>query len=268
MSPSPTKMRHILNLSGGKDSSALAIVMRDREPSMEYVFCDTEKELPETYEYLSKMEAYLGKPVVRLNADRGFDHWLQIYGGLLPSSQTRWCTRKLKLEPFEAYVGSDLVTSYVAIRADENRTGYISTKPNIKPVFPFKEMGITKADVFRILEESGIGIPEYYEWRSRSGCYFCFFQRRGEWAGLKEKHPDLFELAKTYEKEDSNAGQRFTWSERESLRELERPERLAEIRRQAGTLDKESSKAPTATNLGALIDPNEEDALGCLMCDL
>lgn len=266
MTPS-NNVRHILNLSGGKDSTALAVVMRDRVPEMEYVFCDTQKELPETYEYLSKIEAYLGKPVVRLNADRGFDHWLQIYGGLLPSGQARWCTRKLKLEPFEAYVGSDPVISYVGIRADEDRSGYISTKPNITAVFPFKEMGIQKADVFRILEESGLGVPRYYDWRSRSGCYFCFFQRRGEWANLKEQHPDLFDLAKGYEKQDPITGQHFTWSQRESLEELEQPERLAEIRASATNLDKEALRKGPST-LGTLIDPDEEDELGCLMCNL
>src|SRR3954465_1778617 len=169
----PTRpTRHILSLSGGKDSSALAIYMRDRIPEMEYAFCDTGKELPETYEYLARIEAYLGKPVIRLNSDRGFDHWLEVYGGYLPSSRMRWCTRQLKLKPFEAYVGSDVVISYVGIRADEDREGYISTKPNIRAVFPFKEAGIKHVDVLRILEEAGLGLPKYYEWRSRSGCYF------------------------------------------------------------------------------------------------
>ena len=265
MNPSTSKMRHILNLSGGKDSTALAVVMRDKVPEMEYVFCDTQKELPETYEYLARIEAFLGKPVVRLNADRGFDHWLEIYGGLLPSGQARWCTRKLKLEPFEAYVGSDLVTSYVAIRADEDRSGYVSTKSNIQAIFPFKDMGIQKADVFRILEESGLGVPKYYEWRSRSGCYFCFFQRRNEWAGLKERHSDLFDLAKAYEKFDEATGDRFTWSQRESLAELEQPERLEQIRANAKSLNKEITKNSSLT-LAAMIDPDEEDELGCLMC--
>jgi len=54
-------VRHILSLSGGKDSAALAIHMRDRIPQMEYVFCDTNKELPETYDYLNQIEAYLSK---------------------------------------------------------------------------------------------------------------------------------------------------------------------------------------------------------------
>ena len=97
MSP---RVRHILSMSGGKDSTALAVYMRDREPDMEYVFCDTKKELQETYDYLARVEAYLGKPVIRLNDERGFDHWLEVYGYYLPSPQMRWCTRQLKIRPF------------------------------------------------------------------------------------------------------------------------------------------------------------------------
>lgn len=222
--------RHIVNLSGGKDSTALAIFLREQIPQLEYVFCDTHKELPETYEYLDRLEAYLQRPIIRLNAERGFDHWLAMYRGMLPSSQVRWCTRKLKIEPFEAYVGDDLVWSYIGIRADEGRSGYISTKPNIHPVYPFKEHGLALADVQRILDASGLGLPSYYEWRQRSGCYFCFYQRTGEWAGLKERHPDLFEAAKAYEQEQG--GEHFYWRQNESLSELEQPARLAQIKRE------------------------------------
>src|SRR6478736_8844209 len=115
----PDTLRHICGISGGKDSSALAIYMRDRVPDMEYVFCDTQKELDETYEYLDRLQAVLGKPIARLNAERGFDHWLEMYRNYLPSSRMRWCTRMLKIKPFEKYVGNDEVRMYVGIRADE-----------------------------------------------------------------------------------------------------------------------------------------------------
>jgi 3'-phosphoadenosine 5'-phosphosulfate sulfotransferase (PAPS reductase)/FAD synthetase len=142
----------------------------------------------------------------------------------------RWCTKVLKIKPFEKYVGNDEVMMYVGIRADEDRAAYISTKPNIKTVLPFKEAGYTIADVHRVLDESGIGLPGYYDWRTRSGCYFCFFQRRAEWVGLMERHPDLFDLAKKYEKINEQAGEHFTWSGKESLEALARPERVAEIK--------------------------------------
>ena len=191
-----TEIRHICGISGGKDSSALAVYMRDRVPQMEYFFCDTGAELPETYEYLDKLETALGKPITRLNARKGFDHWFEVYRGALPSPQMRWCTKKMKIEPLEEWIGDDAAISYVAIRADETgRKGYVSTKPNIEAVFPFVEDGIAHDDVLRILEDAGIGLPDYYEWRTRSGCYFCFYQRKAEWVGLADRHPDLWDRA-------------------------------------------------------------------------
>ena len=74
-------------------------------------------------------------------------------------------------------------------------------------------MALSKADVYRILEESGLGLPEYYKWRTRSGCYFCFYQRKAEWVGLMDNHPELFELAKGYEKFNDETGERYTWSQ-------------------------------------------------------
>jgi 3'-phosphoadenosine 5'-phosphosulfate sulfotransferase (PAPS reductase)/FAD synthetase len=245
--------------------------MRDRVPEMEYVFCDTKKELPETYEYLGRLEAYLGKEIKKLNDDRGFDHWLEVFNGYLPSSRMRWCTRQLKIRPFERYVGDDTVVSYIGIRADEKREGYISSKPNIKARYPFKEDGLVKADVFRILEESGLGVPEYYKWRTRSGCYFCFFQRKIEWVGLKENHPDLFELAKRYEKFDPATGERYTWAQNESLPELEQPGRVEEIKRNnTGSLDKDARKAnlPLFQVFAERDEDDDDDEQACLICHL
>ena len=140
--------RHLLGISGGKDSAALAIYMRDRVPEMEYFFADTGAELPETLEFVDQMEAYLGKPITRINGGRDFEHYLKLNGNNLPTAHFRWCTASLKLKPFEEYVGSEPVISYVAIRADEqHRTGYISTKPNITARYPFKEDGLDIEDV-------------------------------------------------------------------------------------------------------------------------
>lgn len=254
------RARHIVSLSGGKDSTALAIYLRDRIPDLEYVFCDTEKELPETYEYLAKVEAYLGRQIVRLKYDgRDFDHWLSIYGGYLPSPRARWCTRHLKLEPFEKYVGNDEVRNYVGIRADEDRQGFVSTKPNIRPVFPFREDGLTKADVMRILERSGLGLPAYYRWRSRSGCYFCFFQQKIEWVGLLESHPDRFEEARRYEKFSVDGARRYTWNSDESLDELATPDRIAQIR--AEHLRRSAHALQTRANRSLMDVLTDDDAI-------
>jgi 3'-phosphoadenosine 5'-phosphosulfate sulfotransferase (PAPS reductase)/FAD synthetase len=278
-------IRHIVSVSGGKDSSALAIYMRDRDKwrerlgkpiskkteiiDVEYVFCDTREELKETYEYLDTLEAYLGKKIVRLSDDRGFEHWLKDREGFLPSPQIRWCTQELKIKPFEKYVGDDMVYSYIGIRADEDRKGYLSHKKNIIGVFPFREDGIDRDDVLRILEESGAGLPEYYRWRTRSGCYFCFFQRKAEWVGLLENHPDLFEKAKKFEGESAKTGRKFTWSQGESLDELSQPERVEEIR--AGhekALQRERKSRPNRplVEIFSEVLDSEDDLEPCTIC--
>jgi 3'-phosphoadenosine 5'-phosphosulfate sulfotransferase (PAPS reductase)/FAD synthetase len=265
-------VRHVLSISGGKDSAALAVYMRDRVDNMEYIFHDTDKELPDTYKYLDRLEDYIGKRIVRTTFGTTFDDLLRQYGGMLPSNHRRWCTRMMKLKPFEDYIGEDNVINYVGIRADEARVGYISTKPNIKAVFPFREDGIDYEGVQRILEESGIGMPPYTEWgRTRSGCFFCFYQQKIEWVRLKQQYPELYEEAKAYEKGNRINGNIFYWSQDEPLTELEKPERMAEIQdkweiQQARAVQSRKN-LPLVTTLAGL-KTNEAPSTGCLICHL
>ena len=278
-------IRHICGISGGKDSSALAIYLRDKVPEMEYFFCDTGAELPETYEYLTRLEVLLGKSIVRLNAQRGFDHWFEVFRGTLPSPQMRWCTKNMKIKPIEEWVGSTSTLSYVAIRVDEsNRKGHISTKPNIQTRFPFIEDRIDHDGVMRILVNAGIGLPAYYEWRTRSGCYFCFYQRKTEWIGLADRHPDLFERAVAIEQKvlrdagiDGDAdfgnqamrGRQYTWSGGETLSELlsRRSEILERHKTTMSRTGKIRVNAPLIEVLSETLD-EEDDTLPCTVCAL
>jgi hypothetical protein len=243
--------RHIVPISGGKDSSALAVYLRQRNPEVhfEYVFSDTGVELPETYDYLDRLENVLGIKIARISAMEEFDieakpgrnafdvALYEHFAGFLPSPRARWCTRVMKIAPFERFVGSDRAYSYIGIRADENRQGYLGTggasakpvviseRPNITPVYPYKDDGISLDAVSRILDSAGLGLPDYYEWRSRSGCYFCFYQQVGEWQGLKERHPELYERAKAYEV--MKRGRKYTWHDGRSLEDIERMPRRA-----------------------------------------
>ena len=265
------KAQHILCLSGGKDSTALALYLRDKIPNMIYVFSDTGKELPETYDYLHKVEALLGKQIVYLSSDRDFDHWIAIYGGYLPSPRMRWCTKVLKIRPFEEFVGDTETYLYIGIRADEDREGYISTKSNITPKYPFKDDGLVLEDIYQILEESGLGLPDYYKWRTRSGCYFCFFQRKREWVGLLQNHPDLFELSINYEKSETMDNTRFTWNESESLRELSQPERVQDIieraQKRMEALKGKHNKKRLVEVFSDMLD-DEDSKEPCLICNL
>jgi len=232
------KIKHVLGLSGGKDSSALAVYMADNYPDLdiEYFFTDTGEELEEVNEYLNDLEGYLGKTINRLDPRRDFEFYLKQYNNFLPSAQNRWCTVQLKLAPFEKWVEQEFldkgytVYSYVAIRSDESYREGLKSKKAIETILPFRENHIDKEGVFEILENAGLGLPKYYEWRSRSGCTFCFFQRKIEWVGLLERHPEDFKKAKSMEKNALDHGSPFTWCENESLEELSKPERIKQIK--------------------------------------
>lgn len=365
------KVRHILGISGGKDSAALAIYLKQKYPNLkiEYYNSDTGCELEETENLINRLEAYLGK-IVRLKAvevekspePTPFHHYLKAMGGFLPSPQARWCTKKMKLDRFEEFVGDDYAISYVGIRGDEDRDGYISSKPNIQAIFPFrkniwsidvinkvlhnenlkqlidiyeklcpdgimkedimdivrkpltktffysKKMNalldfdiklfnhvvfeylkttdypvgkldefplldnadvLVKDDIFRILRESGVGVPAYYEeipfevdgkkgsyCRSRSGCYFCFFQQKIEWIWLLEQHPDLFKKAMGFEKDG------YTWNQNESLEDLCKPERVRQIKLDIIKRQEENRKQEKGTTLADIL----RDEIMCANC--
>ena len=235
-----SETKHILGLSGGKDSAALAVHMNKKYPDLdiEYFFTDTGYELKETYDFLNKLKTRLDKPIHYINPRNSFDYFLKKYNNFLPSPTARWCTIEMKLKSMEAWLkpaldaGQEIFT-YVGIRYDERgRIGYKPTNNLIKAKFPFIEDCIDKEGVMEILDSSGLGLPDYYKWRSRSGCTFCFFQRRSEWIGLKENNPSAWEHAKSLEKQATDNASAFTWIKDMPLTELEKPEVIAKVKEQ------------------------------------
>jgi hypothetical protein len=129
---------------------------------------------------------------------------------------------------------------------------------------------LVRDDIFRILEESGVGVPAYYNKiefevngkkgeyaRSRSGCFFCFFQQKIEWVWLYEQHPDLYKKAMEYEKDG------YTWGQFESLEELIQPERMEKIKEEYIKRMERKSKVKSSYLLDILDDAEGE---GCASC--
>lgn len=260
------KELHVLGLSGGKDSAALAIYMRDKHPEIDmvYYFTDTGKELPEVIDFIDRLEGYIGKKILdpyeeiskTTREKKDFDYWLKQHNNYLPSPQSRWCTIQMKLVPFEKWLQSYLdqnyeIFTYVGIRSDEpSREGYQATSNRkIKTIMPFRDDEIDLAGVQDILQDADLfseteeaqsdpesaqakGLPGYYNWRSRSGCTFCFYQRKIEWVRLFEKHPEAFSEAKLYEKraEDNRKDGVFYWLGKDTpLSTIECPEKRKAI---------------------------------------
>ena len=235
------KEYHILSLSGGKDSTALAFFMRENMPEiferLELVFCDTENEIPETYDYLDKIEIFLNKQITKLKPEKSFDH-LYDTRRFLPSIVNRWCTVDLKIRVYEKYIKSKyleknkdvIIYTYVGIRSDELGRGINNANGQIIIKYPFQEFCINRNDVFKILYNVGINLPDYYKWRKRSGCYFCFYQSPNDWLNLYENHPDLFFKAMEYEKFNDKKTKIYGWNISMPLKEMILPENMKRIR--------------------------------------
>ena len=230
---------HILSLSGGKDSTALAFFIKENMPEifekLELVFCDTECELPETYDYLNKIEVFLNKKIFQIKPEKSFEH-LMTTSGYLPSPIKRWCTVELKTKPFLNFIKNKkdgIIYLYIGIRADEifraKYNKYNNTK--IKEIYPFVDYGLIKNDIENLLKSTGINLPKYYEWSNRSGCYFCPFQTKKNWINLYKNHPDLFYKAKSYE-DERNKNPNFEnigWNLDMTLDEMIKPENMKKI---------------------------------------
>lgn len=250
-----SKEYHILALSGGKDSAALAFYIKENMPQIhkkiEYVFCDTEHEIPETYDYLNKLELFLNKKITKIKPEKNFDH-IMATNNFLPSYRHRWCTGLLKTQPLERYIkklkSADKISQiflYIGIRADEIfRTKSAGKNPLLKEVFPFVENNIYKNDVINILKNSGIGLPDYYKWRKRSGCYFCFYQSCSDWLNLYENHPDLYHKAMEYEYNDCTKikNGRMGFNMKYALKDMIKPENIEKIRKMERKSQTETEK--------------------------
>lgn len=180
-------MKHVVGLSGGKDSTALALRLAEVEPrDYEYICNETGNELPAMQEHWALLERLLGKPILRVRHERDLLQEIE-FQQMLPSVFARWCTRILKIEPTIAYMeklpqGSTL---YVGLRADEEeRKGLYGEDITIR--FPMREWGWKESDVWAYLEQRGVCIPK------RTDCALCPYQRLGEWRDLWKEHPDLY----------------------------------------------------------------------------
>lgn len=183
-----TQPKHVVGLSGGKDSTAMALALREAHPdiSFEYIYNATGNELPELAEHLADLERRLGAPLQRVT------YKTDLYGlidelEMLPSFHARFCTRILKIEPTLDYFATLPAGSvlYVGLRADEeDRGGLYGGDFEVR--FPFKEWGWGLAEVLYYLNWRGVTIPE------RTDCGLCPYQRLGEWRNLYFQHPTIY----------------------------------------------------------------------------
>lgn len=211
-------MNHIVALSGGKDSTAMALRLREIEPdtTFEFVCTPTGNELPPMFEHWRHLGELLDCRLQVLTGGDSLGSLIERWNAL-PNWRQRWCTRVLKIEPFERYLASRLpATIYVGIRADESEREGVEYQGNVVRRFPLLDWGWGLGDVLKYLDERGVVVP------ARTDCAACFFQTLGEWHTLWRDFPDEYVKAEEWER---STGHTFRSPSRDS-----QPASLAELR--------------------------------------
>lgn len=203
--------KHVVALSGGKDSTAMSLCLKELHPEtdFEYVITPTGDELPEMDAHWAAIEKLLNRPLKRIGT-------LSLINciereGMIPNFRARFCTRILKIEPFIDYMGSlpNGSIMYVGLRADEDgRLGIVRPDSKFRIEYPMRLWGWGIADVMAYINRKGLQIP------TRTDCGCCFFQRLPEWKTLLETYPDRYQRYVEIEKKYGHtfrSPRRDTW---------------------------------------------------------
>ena len=202
------------SLSGGKDSTAMLLMMIERDMPIDAVlFADTGVEFPEMYEHLARVDAYLyekrGLHITTLRHPKGFE-WLMfdepkkkpstierrlrlgfpLCGSGWPGIRARWCTGHLKIDLINKETkrlnAGKPALHFVGIAADEAHRCKDQQ-------YPLVEWGVTEADALRYCYAHGFDFGGLYEIYHRASCWLCPFQRIDQLRKLRTHHPELWE---------------------------------------------------------------------------
>ena len=196
-------MKHIVSFSGGKDSTAMLLMMIERGMQIdEIVFCDTGVEFPDMIKHVDKVEKFINRKITRLYPDHSFEWYLSDYkkksgkykdvDGLgWPGFLFRWCTGYLKTKIIDRYLkNKGEYYSYLGIAADElkrlERSHHKQKKATLK--YPLIDWNITEEMALKYCYDNGFDWDGLYENFHRVSCYLCPLQRIG---GVKDFVPKV-----------------------------------------------------------------------------
>lgn len=198
---------NVVSLSGGKDSTAMLLMMLERgEKIHSVVFFDTGWEFPEMHDHIDLLEKNTGLKIWRLHSTLPFDYWLYArpvvarkgddkgkvhrigYGW--PSMLRRWCTG-FKVDAIKKFSKPiENAIQCVGYASDEQDRGF--GHENIPHRFPLIEYGVTEADALEYCYSKGYRWNGLYDIFHRVSCFCCPLQRVGELRNLRKHYPALW----------------------------------------------------------------------------
>ena len=214
---------HIVSLSGGKDSTAMLLMMLERGMQVDCIlFCDTGLEFPGMYAHLDRLEKYIDRPITRVKAEHSFEYYFKDhniprgrskkfveqfgknktgYGWAGP--RMRWCTNRLKDKPRETFLNGLRdryeIIEYVGIAADEEYR--LNRKVNQKENshHPLVDWGITEKECLQYCYDHGFDWDGLYRDFKRVSCWCCPLQSLVELRVLYRKYPKLWAQLKAWD---------------------------------------------------------------------
>jgi 3'-phosphoadenosine 5'-phosphosulfate sulfotransferase (PAPS reductase)/FAD synthetase len=205
-------MKHIVSFSGGKDSTAMLLMMMDRNMQIdEIIFCDTTMEFPEMYEHIDKVEKYIGRKITRIMPKHSFEYYLKDiikikgkYAGQAGYGWTghmyRWCTNVLKKQPSNRYLKGIKHLLYLGIAVDEVKRFDRPENKKEHYRFPLKDWDITEKHALAYCYGKGFNWGGLYEKFSRVSCWCCPLQPLRELKVLYKDFPQLWAELKRLDK--------------------------------------------------------------------
>ncbi len=196
----------VVGTSGGKDSTATCLHLRELGLECRRVFSDTGWEHPDTYEYLDYLEGKLGK-IDRVAGALGFADLVR-KKGMFPGRLHRFCTTELKVKPIQKYLEAidDEVINVVGIRAAESEARSKLEEYEWSDGFDCwvwrPLIRWTEDEVIAIHKRHDIKPnPLYLKGATRVGCFPCLYARKSELRLVAELWPERIEQIRALEKE-------------------------------------------------------------------
>lgn len=202
-----TNKHYVLGLSGGVDSSALAAVMliKHRDVPFKLLFCDTGDEPDNVGDIITHFSQHFGANVTVAKPSKDLYEAID-ENGFLPSGRQRWCTGRLKIQPWEDFMKTlwnnddETAINFSGLRYDErDRKGILGVE-RVESEHPFIDQKVERAAVVKLAAELGVLSNVYFHGKSRSGCKTCFFQSKAESCSLYHWNPKAFKKAMSVEK--------------------------------------------------------------------